>query len=267
MMRTLISFLKVIHRYRYTIWIMAVQEIRAKYAGSVLGGVWNIIHPMVLVFIYWVVFSVGFKVPPPNNIPFLSWFFCAFVAWQSFSESLLSGSSALLRNRNLIKKTVFPSQILPLISILSNLINSLILIVLLLIVMWIQGIQLSLFAFQALYYLFAISLLSLGAGWFFAAASVLIRDMSQILAVIIQTLFWATPIFYNLDMFPRKLHIFWKLNPVYYLTEGFRNSFLYHQPFWNFPEHTLYFWGFTLCTVLVGGWFFQRVKQDLVDNL
>ena len=266
-MHILISFFKLVKRYRYTIWIMAVQEIRAKYAGSVLGGAWNIIHPLVLVFIYWVVFSVGFKVPPPNNIPFLSWFFCAFVAYQCFSDSLLSSSSALLRNRNLLKKTVFPSQILPLISIFSSLINSLILIIILLIVMWIQGIQVSLYAFQVIYYLFAISLLSLGAGWFFSAASVLVRDMSQILAVILQTLFWATPIFYRLEMFPDKLHIFWKLNPVYYLTEGFRYSFLYHQPFWNFPKHTLYFWGFTLFTLILGGWFFRRVKQDMVDYL
>jgi lipopolysaccharide transport system permease protein len=267
MMRTVIEFLKVIRRYRYTIWIMAVQEIRGKYAGSILGGGWNIIHPLVQVFIYWVVFSVGFKVPPPNNIPFLSWFFCAFVAWQSFSDSLMSSSGAILRNRNLIKKTVFPAQILPLISVLSSLINSLILIGLLVIVMWIQGIPLKLFAFQAIYYLLGISVLSLGAGWFFSAASVLIRDMSQILAVIIQTLFWATPIFYQLDMFPARLHIFWKLNPVYYLTEGFRNSFLYHQPFWHFSKHSLYFWGFSLATLVVGGWFFKRAKQDLADNL
>jgi len=246
---------------------MAVQEIRAKYAGSVLGGAWSIIHPIVLVFIYWVVFSVGFKVPPPNNIPFLSWFFCAFVAWQSFSEALMSSSGALLRNRNLIKKTDFPSQILPLISVLSSLINSLILIVLLCIVMWFQNIQFSFFSFQAVYYLAAISLLSLGVGWFFSAASVLIRDMSQILNVILQTLFWATPIFYRLEMFPVKLHMFWKLNPVYYLTEGFRNSFLYSQPFWHFPELSFYFWGVTLLTMLTGGWFFKKVKKDLVDNL
>ena len=261
------SFFRIIRQYRYTIWIMAVQEIRAKYAGSLLGGAWNVIHPLVQVFIYWVVFSVGFKVPPPNNIPFLSWFFCAFVAWQSFSDALTSSSGSLLRNRNLIKKMEFPSHLLPLISTLSSLINSLILIGLLLLVMWIQGIQITLFAIQAVYYLMAISLLALGMGWFFSAASVLIRDMSQILAVLLQTLFWATPIFYQLEMFPGELHIFWKLNPVYYLTEGFRNSFLYHQPFWSFPKHSFYFWGITFSTLVIGGWFFRRVKQDLADNL
>ncbi len=156
-MKTLFSFLRVIYVYRYTIWIMAIQEIRAKYAGSVLGGLWNIIHPVVLVFIYWVVFSVGFKVPPPKSVPFLSWFFCAFVAWQSFSDSVMSSSNSVLKHRNLIKKTVFPAQILPLISIISNLINSIILIGLLLIVMFLQGVGTTLFAFQTIYYLFAYS--------------------------------------------------------------------------------------------------------------
>jgi ABC-type polysaccharide/polyol phosphate export permease len=266
-MKDLVGFLKTIYRYRFTIWLMAVQEIRSKYAGSVLGGAWSIIHPIVLVFIYWVVFSIGFKVPPPNNIPFLSWFFCAFVAWQAFSESLLSGSNSILKHRNLIKKTVFPAQILPLVSILSSLINSLILIALLLIVMMIQGVELSFFSFQIIYYLLALSLLSLGGGWFFSAASVLLRDMSQILNVILQLLFWVTPIFYRLDMFPAKYHIFWKINPLYYLTEGFRNSFLYKQPFWAFPKHTLYFWAITLIVVCFGGWFFKKARYHLADNL
>ena len=123
-MKSILGQLAVINRYQYTIFIMALQEIRTKYAGSVLGGVWNIIHPVVLVFIYWVVFSVGFKVPPPNNVPFLSWFFCAFVAWVGFSEALANGSSSLIRNRNLIKKVVFPAQLLPLISIVANLFNT-----------------------------------------------------------------------------------------------------------------------------------------------
>lgn len=266
-MKSILGQLAVINRYQYTIFIMALQEIRTKYAGSVLGGVWNIIHPVVLVFIYWVVFSVGFKVPPPNNVPFLSWFFCAFVAWVGFSEALANGSSSLIRNRNLIKKVVFPAQLLPLISIVANLFNSAILILLLIIVMLLQGVELSVYIFQVIYYMVASAILCLGISWFFSAASVLLRDMGQILSVILQTLFWATPIFYNLDMFPRKMHIFWKFNPVYYLTEGFRNSFLYQIPFWHFPKLTLYFWFFTAITLLLGRWFFKRMKEDLADNI
>lgn len=266
-MNSLIGLMQVINRYRYTIFIMALQEIRSKYAGSVLGGLWNVIHPMVLVFIYWIVFSVGFKVPPPKDIPFLSWFFCAFVAWLGFSEALANSSSALLRNRHLIKKVVFPAQLLPLISIVSNLLNNLIMIVLLIIIMLFQGVELSFYIFQAVYYVFASAMLVLGISWFFSAASVLLRDMGQILSVILQTLFWATPIFYSLDMFPEKIRIFWKFNPVFYLTEGFRNSFLYREPFWHYPKLTLYFWIFTGIALLVGGWFFKRVKADLADNI
>ncbi len=265
LINTLLSLFGTIYRYRYTIWIMAVQEIRAKYAGSVLGVVWNIIHPVVLVFIYWVVFSVGFKVPPPNNIPFLSWFFCAFVAWQCFAESLLSASNSLLRNGNLIKKTVFPAQILPVISILSNLINSVVFIVLLILIMLIQGVDLSFYAFQAAYYIFAISMLSLGAGWFFSAASVFIKDANQLLAVALQTLFWATPIFYNIGMFPESIQVYWKINPIYYLVEGFRDSFIYHRPFWDSPELTVYYWTFTILVFLIGGWFFKSVKKEFAD--
>jgi ABC-type polysaccharide/polyol phosphate export permease len=266
-MKTIIEFLTTIHRYRYTIWIMAIQEIKGKYAGSVLGSLWSIINPIVMVFIYWVVFSVGFKVPPPNNVPFLSWFFCAFIAWQSFCDALLSGSSSLQRNQTLIKKTQFPSEILPLISIVSSLINAVILICLLLLVLLIQGVTPSIWSFQVIYYLAAISVLALGGGWFFSAASIVLRDMGQVLAVVLQLLFWSTPIFYRLEMFPKDIHIFWKLNPVYYLTEGFRNSFLFGKPFWESPRLTLYFWIIALTLFVFGGWFFRKMKSEMVDNL
>ena len=93
------------------------------------------------------------QVPPPNNIPFLSWFFCAFVVWLVFNDSILSASNSIIRNRNLIKKLVFPAHILPLISIFSSLINSIILIMLLIIVLLIEGVPL-LYSLQFIYYLF-----------------------------------------------------------------------------------------------------------------
>lgn len=266
-MKSFFSFLAVAYRFRYTIWVMAVQEIRSKYAGSVLGGIWNIIHPLVLVAIYWLVFSVGFRVKASQDVPFLSYFFASFVAWQCFSEALISSSNSLLRNRNLIKKTPFPIQILPLISILSSLLNGLILVAVLILVLLFQGITPTIYAFQCLYYLFALMVFCLGLGWFFSAASVLLRDMGQIITIIIQTLFWSIPLVYNIQMFPEKYHIIWKLNPIYYLTEGFRYSFLYQEPIWDHPFAALYFWSITGAFFVFGGIFFRNVKNDLADTL
>ena len=74
MFQSAVDFFRLVYQYRYTVWIMALQEIRTRYAGSVFGGIWSIIHPMVLVAIYWIVFSVGFKIAPSDDVPFLSWF-------------------------------------------------------------------------------------------------------------------------------------------------------------------------------------------------
>ena len=266
-MKSLLSFFGVIYRFRYTIWVMAVQELRSKYAGSALGGIWNVIHPLVMVAIYWFVFSVGFRMQASQDIPFLSYFFSAFVGWQCFSEAFVSSSNALMRNRNLIKKTPFPIQILPLISIVSSLLNSIFLIGVLLLVLIFQGVYPTIYAFQILYYLFALMVFCMGLGWFFSAASVLSRDMGQVISIIIQTLFWSIPLVYNLEMFPRKYHLFWKLNPVYYLTEGFRYAFLYREGFWDHPLLTIYFWSITIILFVIGGWFFKKVKNDLADIL
>lgn len=266
-MGSFIRFFKVIVSFRYTIWVMALQEIRSKYAGSVLGGVWNIIHPLVMAAIYWFVFSVGFRMRASQDVPFLAYFFSAFVAWQCFSEAFVSGSNSLLRNRSLIKKTLFPIQILPLISVISSIINSMFLIAVLLLVLLFQGMDISVFGIQALYYLFALMVFCLGLSWFFSAASVLLRDMGQVITILIQTLFWSIPLVYSIEMFPPRFHIFWKLNPIYYLTEGFRYSFLYKEGFWEHPLLTVYFWSVTAIIFLVGGWFFKKVKDDLADTL
>jgi len=265
MLRPAIAFIKTLTQFRYTLWVLARQEIRSRYAGSLLGGAWNLINPMVMVFIYWMIFSVGFKVAPAKDIPFLTWFFCAFVVWSTFSDGLSGSANSLIKNRNLITKTKFPSQILPLVPILSSLINSLILMGLLVGLMLLQGVPLSWYSFQALYYLIGAGLLALGAGWFFSAASVLIKDLSPILTVVLQLLFWATPIFYQVDLFPAEYRKYFLLNPIYYLTEGFRGSFLYERYFWESGQQGLFFWGVVFFLLLFGGWFFKGVKNELAD--
>ena len=264
-MQTIISLSKTIFEFRFTIWVLSIQEIRARYAGSLLGSLWNLINPMVMVTIYYMVFSVGFKVAPANDIPFLSWFFSAFVIWQIFNEAVLGGSNSLARNRNLIKKTNFPSQILPIIPIISATINSLILVGLLIAIMLFQGIGLSWMNFQAIYYLFGAVMLALGISWFFSAASILLRDLSHILNVILQVLFWATPIFYQVKIFPEKYQQMFLFNPIYYLTKGFRDSFLYDRYFWEEPKQMAFFWIVVLCSLIFGGLFFKKMKPEVAD--
>ncbi|MBF0279413.1 MAG: ABC transporter permease [SAR324 cluster bacterium] len=257
---------KIIH-HRYMIRVMAIREIKSRYVGSIIGLFWSVIHPIMMVFIYWFVFSLGFKVQPNENIPFVLWFFCAFVPWSTFSEMLGATTNSVVIHGTLIKRTLFPSEILPFIYLVSSGISHLIMLAILLVMLMFNGIPFSWHNLQFLYYWFALTVLMLGLGWLFSGINVFLRDTHQLVGVLLQMWFWGTPIFWTLEMLPRKLHLILKLNPMFYIVQGYRDSFLYQRPIWDNPKMGLYFWGLCLPLLLIGGLVFRKLKPDFADVL
>ncbi len=266
-MRPFYNLIKRIIHNRYMIRVMAMREIKSRYVGSIIGIFWSVIHPIMMVFIYWFVFSLGFKVRPTNNIPFVVWFFCAFVPWSTFNEMLGTTTSSVLNNSTLIKRTLFPSEILPFISLVSSGISHLIMLLILLVMLVFNGIPFSVYNLQFIYYWFIMMFMMLGLGWLFSGINVFLRDTSQLVGVLLQVWFWATPIFWTLGMLPEKLHFFLKLNPMFYIVEGYRASFLYHRPFWENMELGMYYWAVCLLIFIIGGIAFRKLKPDFADVL
>ena len=112
-----------------------------------------------------------------------------------------------------------------------------------------------------------LSVFCLGLGWVFAALNVYFRDIGQVLAVILNLWFWLTPIVWLPEMIPEKFRIFMILNPMYYIVEGYKNSFIYHVPFWQDLYMGLYFWGVSLLILCVGGMIFRRLKMEFAEVL
>jgi lipopolysaccharide transport system permease protein len=246
---------------------MARHEIINQYIGSFLGLVWTVIHPIVIISVFWVVFSIGFKAQPMNNVPFVVWLTAGMAIWNLFSEIINKSAWSVINNAHLIKRTTFPSQILPFIKIISSTFTHIVFLIILFVLIWFQGMSFSWFYFQAVYYLFAMAILSLGLGWIVSSLNVFLRDIGQLVSVIIQIGFWATPVFWDLSMMPKNFHIYFKLNPAYYLVQGYRDSFIYFVPFWHHPFSTLYFWTFTLITFFAGAVIFQKLKPHFADIL
>jgi ABC-type polysaccharide/polyol phosphate export permease len=92
---------------------MAKREVATQYVGSLLGFIWTFIHPMVMIFVFWVVFSVGFKVKPTNDVPFVVWLTAGMAAWFIFADIVNGSAGVIVSNTQLIKRTLFHSQILP----------------------------------------------------------------------------------------------------------------------------------------------------------
>jgi ABC-type polysaccharide/polyol phosphate export permease len=108
---------------------------------------------------------------------------------------------------------------------------------------------------------------ALGLGFTVSALNPFIRDVSQIVGVAIQIGFWATPIFWDLGMMPPKIQTIIKLNPMYYIVQGYRESFIYFLPFWRHPYQTLYFWFIAVIIFIIGAFVFKKLKPQFADVL
>ncbi len=254
-------------QYNQMLRALAHREVESMYVGSFLGFIWTFIQPGVMILVFWFVFSVGFKAKPLNDVPFVVWLTAAMAPWFVFAAIITSASTVILQYSHLIKKTVFPSQILVVVKILSNLVGHGAFVLLLIVLILCNGMPFSLYYFQAIYYLFCLLVLASGIGWLVASLNVYARDVGQLVPVIIQVGFWATPIFWDLTIMPADIQFWLKLNPFYYIVQGYRDSFIYFVPFWEHAAYTCYFWTIALFALLVGGWVFRRLKPQFADVL
>jgi lipopolysaccharide transport system permease protein/teichoic acid transport system permease protein len=246
---------------------MAKREVATKYIGSLLGFLWTFINPLVMIFVFWVVFSVGFKVQPTKNVPFVVWLTAGMAAWFVFADIINGSANVIVSNAHLIKKTLFHSQILPVIKIVSFLITHLVFLAILIGLIIFQKMPFSFYYLQFLYYLFCMSVLALGISWIVSALNVFIRDVSQIVAVVLQIGFWATPIFWDIHMMPQKIQTVIKFNPMFYIVHGYRESFIYFYPFWKHPYQTAYFWTVTVIFFMTGALIYKKLKPQFPDVL
>ncbi len=252
---------------RVLIGSLAKREVKTQYVGSLLGVFWAFINPLVMILVFWFIFSVGFRVKPMNDVPFVVWLTAGMAPWFYFSEIIAGSTSIVVAHANLVKKTLFPSEILPVVKITSSLVAHAFFMLILQFLMLFQGIEFSLFMFQSLYYLLCLWALSLSISWTVSALNVFIRDISHLVNVLLQIGFWGTPIFWDITMMPVAVQKLLKLNPVYYIVQGYRDSFIYEIPFWHHPEQTIYFWMVTVFLFFFGAFTFSRLKPQFADVL
>ncbi len=257
----------MVYDRRFLIREMAVRDISIQYVGSLLGFFWTFLNPLIMIFILWVVFSVGFKVTPLSHAPFVVWLTAGMAIWITFTQIISGSTGVIVNNPHLVKKVVFPVGILPVTKLASACITHLVFLLVLVGLMLLYGMPVSLYWFQIVYYFAAMSALALGLSWMFSSIQVFVRDMSQIVGVMLQFGFWATPIFWDLGMMPERLRWIFQLNPMFYVVQGYRDSFIEFIPFWQHPGMTIYFWGSTALIVAAGATVFTRLRPHFADVL
>lgn len=267
MLKTTLSFLNLIVQKRSLIWELAKRDIQAKYVGSILGIFWCLIHPLTMILVFWFVFGYGLRSQPVQDVPFTLWLIAGLAPWFLFSEIISESTTSITANAHLIKKIVFPSQILPLVKVVSSFFNHLIFITIFIALAVLKHTLLPWYVWQCLYFYFCVLCLSLGISWLTSSINVFIRDTNQFVQLILQILFWGTPIVWDISIMPEGAKTILALNPMYYIVHGYRMSLIYGQPFWQEKELTVHFWIITLVILFVGATVFRKLKPHFDDVL
>jgi len=266
-MTTIFNNFQIIILNRHLVRAMAIREIRNRFAGTAGGFAWSVANPLAILLVYWFVFSVGFRVQDVGNIPFVVMFAAGLIPWTIFSESLMRSTTAITDNRHLATKTVFPTEILPVVHMASGLLTHCIMLLILLVLIVIYRLPILISWLQVLYYLAALMTFCLGLSWLLSALNVFLRDVREVLTVLLNLWFWMTPIVWDISMIPEKFLFLFKLNPMYYVINGYKESFLYGTPLWQDPGMTLYFWGICIVMLLTGALAFKNLKPVFAEAL
>jgi ABC-type polysaccharide/polyol phosphate export permease len=246
---------------------LAKKDFKARYLGSTLGSFWGFFQPILLILIYWFVFQVGFRNNPVENVPFILWLLAGIVPWFFFSESLASATNSIEQNSFLVKKVAFNTYLLPIVKIVSALMVHVVFIALSLIIYYCYGRPIDLYQLQIFYYSFILFLFLTGLSWVVSALNVFLKDVGQVVNIILQFGFWLTPIFWSFNQVPTKFHWIFKLNPMYYIVEGYRDSLINKIWFWHHYNLTIYFWLITGFLLVVGASLFKKLSPHFSDVL
>jgi len=220
-------------KYRQLIQSMVARELKARYRGSVLGFFWSFINPLLLLLIYSFVFSIVLPNRAPGLEPYSLFMFCGILPWTWFSSSLLESSNVLISGGNLIKKVLFPAEVLPIVSVLSNMVHFFLgLPILALFLIYHQHspdfLDLLWFPVVVLVQL----VFTLGLALIVSSLTVHFRDFKDILSNLVTFWFFATPIIYPMQMaVDRGGKIFLDINPMTHIIVSYQEILFFPGAF------------------------------------
>jgi lipopolysaccharide transport system permease protein len=212
--------------YRELIRILTVSDLKVKYQSSVLGFIWSLLNPLLMMLVLYAVFKNVFKFEEDN---FALYLLIGMVSWRFFANSTMSAMTSIVGKPSLVTKVYVPRQVLVLSSVLSGFVSSILEFSVLIPLLLFFGVDLShniaFFPFIHLMYL----LLIYGVSLILAALYVYYRDLNQIWDVLLQAGFFLSPIVYPISIVPEKYLSYYLMNPITIIIEAYRESLLYSQ--------------------------------------
>lgn len=257
----LINSLKNMKQFKYLLSQLVGRDFKVKYKRSVLGILWSLLNPLLMMTVMSLVFSNIFKFNVPG-LNYLVYLMTGLVFFNFFSEATNLAMSSIVGNFSLITKVYVPKYIFPLSKVLLSLINFGFALVALYFIIFFTGERIT-FAHLLLPFDFVcLFLFALGVALFLAAFSVFFRDMFYIYGIVLMTWTYLTPIMYPITIIPESYRFLFKLNPMFQYIDYARTIILSGQvPSLN--QHLICL-GMSVVTLAFGVWFFRRRQNDFI---
>lgn len=244
------------------------RDITARYRGSWLGLFWSILNPILLLVVYYFVFTHVFKARLPQlydgrDIGFSGFIFSGLIVYFLFSEVVTRAPSVIQENANYVKKVVFPIEVLPVVAVLSAAFNFLVAFVVLQGFLLLSGEGIQLTSLLMPFILLPFLLFLLGVAWLISALAVYLRDVTYVVGFLATAMMFLSPVFYPPEVVPASFKVVMFYNPLTYFIESFRMTTVAGvvPP----PGFMLISAVIGMATSVIGYGFFQRVRSGFAD--
>ena len=246
-------------KYKWLLKELIIRDLKIKYRRSVLGYLWSILNPLMLMGVLTVVFSTMFRFDIPNYPVYL---LTGQLLFGFFSESTSMAMTSILGGASLIKKVYLPKYIFPVSRVLSSFTTMLFSLVALVIVMAVTRAEYHITAILLPVVLFYLLIFSIGVSLILSVMVVFFRDIQYLYGILLTALNYLTPIFYPVSMLPQWLKELMVLNPIYNFIEMFRKIMIYGQ--WPTITEHLICMTFAFGGLLLGIYIFKNNQRDFI---
>lgn len=271
-MKSAISVIREQIKYFYLIRRLSLYEIKSANKNNYLGMAWEIINPLIQVAIYWFVFGYGIRQREPIEVadgmyvPFLQWMLPGIIIWFFFYLSTIDASKSIYSRLKMLSKMKFPMSIIPNFVIFSKFYVHIVMVVITMIILQISGYYINIYYLQIVYFTFSTFVFIYALALITSTLATFIRDVHMFLQATLRMLLYLSPILWTITTLPESLQIIMKINPLFYVIEGYRSGFLglgwYFIDQW---QYTLYFWAVTLILLFIGSMLHIKFRKHFID--
>ncbi|GGE56674.1 transport permease protein [Pullulanibacillus camelliae] len=273
-MGSLVTVLKEQIKSFYLVRRLSFYEMKSENNNNYLGILWELISPLIQIAVYAFVFGFGIigsghGRKPVDHIDYFSWLIAGFCVWYFINQAIIQGSRSVFSRIRMVSKMSFPTSVIPTYVIFAKFYQHLMLLVIVVIMLQFSGHLLSIQFLQIPYYMFASILFLVALSLITSTLSTIIRDVHMLLQAVMRMLLYLSPILWLPDPKNTTITFIMKLNPIYYLVEGYRSALL-GDPSWYMLEHlryTIYFWVVVIILFIIGSKVHIKFRDRFIDFL